>query len=141
MVGYYNQPEATHKRLRNNEFYTGDMGFLDDEGNLSVVQRRMDLILSGGENVYPVEVEQVLNQHPAVEEACVVGLEDAEWGQRVAAAIILKPGSSPTEEELLAFSRQRLAGYKQPRLIRFVAALPQTASGKIIRERVKELLR
>jgi O-succinylbenzoic acid--CoA ligase len=141
MAGYYNQPEATHKRLRNNEFQTGDMGYLDDEGNLFVVQRRTDLILSGGENVYPVEVEQVLKQHPAVEDTCVVGFEDAEWGQRVAAAIILKPGFSPTEEEILTFSRQRLAGYKQPRLIRFVAALPQTASGKIIREKVKELLR
>ena len=85
--------------------------------------------------------EQVLKQHPAVEEACVVGLEEAEWGQRVAVAIILKPGFSPTEEEILAFSRQRLAGYKQPRLIRFVAALPQTASGKIIREKVRELIR
>jgi o-succinylbenzoate---CoA ligase len=140
MAGYYNQPEATHQRLHNNEFRTGDMGYLDTEGNLSVVQRRADLILSGGENVYPVEVEQVLKQHPAVEDACVVGLEDAEWGQRVAAAIILKPDFSPREEEILTFSRQRLAGYKQPRLIRFVAALPQTASGKVIREKVKELL-
>jgi O-succinylbenzoic acid--CoA ligase len=140
MAGYYNQPEATRQSLRNGAFHTGDMGYLDAEGNLWVVQRRTDLIVSGGENVYPVEVEQVLRRHPAVEEVCVIGLDDEEWGQRVAAAVVLKAGFMPTEDELFTFSRLQLAGYKQPRLIRFVGALPQTGSGKIIREKVKELI-
>jgi acyl-CoA synthetase (AMP-forming)/AMP-acid ligase II len=140
MRGYYNQPEATERSLANGELRTGDMGYLDDEGNLWMVQRRTDLILSGGENVYPVEVEQVLRRHPAVEEVCVVGLADEEWGQRVAAAVVLKPGFALSEEELVSFGRQQLAGYKQPRHIRFVPSLPQTASGKIIREKVRALI-
>jgi O-succinylbenzoic acid--CoA ligase len=140
MRGYYNQPDATAQVLRNGELYTGDLGYLDQDGDLWVVQRRADLIVSGGENVYPAEVEQVLLTHPAVQAACVVGVEDAEWGQRVAAAVIIRDGASLTTDELMAFCRVRLAGYKQPRLLRFVDALPQTGSGKIQREAVARLM-
>ncbi len=116
---------------------TGDMGHLDADGDLSVVQRRTDLIVSGGENVYPSEVEAVIEQHPAVRECCVVGLPDDEWGQRVAAVVV---AVGLPETELLAHCRTRLAGYKTPREVRFVPALPRTASGKVIRAKVRALL-
>jgi o-succinylbenzoate---CoA ligase len=139
MAGYYNQPEATAKILRNGELYTGDIGYLDDEGDLWIVQRRSDLIVSGGENIYPTEVEEVLQSHPAVAAVCVVGVPSVEWGQQVAAAIVLHQGVNVTVNDLMTFSRQRLAGYKQPRIIRFVNALPLTSSGKIIRREVAEM--
>jgi acyl-CoA synthetase (AMP-forming)/AMP-acid ligase II len=141
MQGYYNQPEATAKVLRDGELFTGDMGYVNADGDLFVLQRRSDLILSGGENVYPAEVEHILRQHPAVQEACVIGIPDAEWGQRVAAAVVLKPDATVTEIELIAFARERLAGYKQPRRILFVPELPQTASGKIQRVAVMGLFK
>jgi O-succinylbenzoic acid--CoA ligase len=141
MAGYYKNPDATGKAIRLNaqnvpELYTGDIGYLDEDGDLWPVQRRSDLILSGGENVYPAEVEAVLRQHPAVADVCVVGLPDADWGQRVAALVASQPGAQVTAAELIAFSRERLAGYKQPRVIEFVDALPQTASGKVERHTV-----
>ena len=139
MQGYYNDPEATAKALRNGELHTGDIGYLDEEGDLFVVQRRSDLIVSGGENVYPAEVEQVLRRHPAVKEAIVVGMPDAEWGQQVVAAIELIEHASLDEDALIAFCREHLAGYKLPRRILFVNSLPQTASGKIQRSAVIDL--
>ncbi|MBZ0302304.1 MAG: o-succinylbenzoate--CoA ligase, partial [Anaerolineae bacterium] len=140
MQGYYNDPDATARTLQNGELHTGDIGYLDEDSDLWVVQRRSDLIITGGENVYPAEVEQVLRQHPSVADVCVVGLRDADWGQRVAAAVVLEVGVTLTEDELLAFGRSHLAGYKLPRTFRFVKALPQTASGKIQRAAVKALL-
>jgi O-succinylbenzoic acid--CoA ligase len=134
MKGYLSQPPT------NGEFHTGEIGYLDADGDLWIVQRRSDLIVSGGENVYPSEVEAALRQHPAVEDACVVGLPDAEWGQRVAAMVALRKDQTLSETDLIAFSRERLAGYKQPRKIVFVDDLPQTASGKIQRAKVKEKL-
>ena len=106
------------------------------------MQRRADLIVSGGENIYPSEVEAALRDHPSVADVCVVGLPDAEWGQRCAAAVQLRGGETVSSEALLAFSRTRLAGYKQPaaNLIHFVDALPQTASGKIARQEVERQL-
>lgn len=140
MSGYYGNEEATAKTLRNGELHTGDIGYFDEDGDLWLVQRRSDLIVSGGENVYPAEVEQALQQHPAVAAVCVVGVEHPEWGQQIAAAVVLRENANLDESELLAFSREHLAGYKQPRLIRFVSDLPQTASGKILRRAVHDLL-
>ena len=117
------------------------MGYLDEDGDLWVVQRRADLIVTGGENVYPVEVEQVLREYPNVKDVCVVGIADAEWGQRVGAAVVLNGAKTKvTEQMLLTFSRKYLAGYKRPRLIRFVDELPRTASGKVRRDKVRELM-
>ncbi len=140
MQGYWEDPEATAQALARGWLHTGDLGYLDPEGDLWVVQRRKDLIVSGGENVYPTEVEAVLRQHPAVEEACVVGLADPEWGQRVAAMVQVRPHARVDEADLVRFCRQRLAGYKVPRRVRVVAQLPQTASGKIDRGQVAALL-
>lgn len=141
MQGYYNDSDATAKALRDGWLYTGDIGYLDSDGDLWIVQRRSDLIISGGENIYPAEVEQVLRSHPAVKEAVVVGLDDPEWGQRPAAAVQIRDGYTLTETELISYSRGYLASYKQPRLIRFVDELPQTASGKIQRQAVAALFR
>ncbi len=140
MKGYYRQPEATDRTLRDGWLRTGDMGYLDHDGDLWIVQRRLDLIVTGGENVYPAEVESVLCEHPQVEDACVVGVPDEKWGQRVAAAIVVKAGATLSEEELAAFCAGRLAGYKRPRLFRFVESLPLTASGKVHRKSVSNFL-
>ena len=139
MPGYTNNPEATAKALRNGWLYTGDMGYKDEEGDLFIVQRRSDLIVTGGENVYPAEVENAIRQHPDIKESVVVGLDDVEWGQKVVAAIQLKDGKSLSSDEIIQFARERLAGYKIPRKIRFVMDFPQTGSGKIQRNEVKKL--
>ncbi|MFQ5342341.1 MAG: o-succinylbenzoate--CoA ligase, partial [Anaerolineae bacterium] len=136
MAGYYHSPEATREAVRNGWLRTGDMGYLDVDGDLWVVQRRSDLIVTGGENVYPAEVERVIVEHPGVEAACVIGVEDEEWGQRVVAAVVTAEGATVTDAELLEFCRARLAGYKQPRAYRFLTSLPQTASGKVQRDAV-----
>ena len=137
MQGYLNDDAATARAIQPDGLHTGDIGYLDADGDLWLVQRRSDLIVTGGENVYPAEVEAIIRQHPAVQDVVVVGVPDAEWGQRVAAAILLK---NPAEAaELEAFCRQHLAGYKVPRRIRFVESLPMTSSGKIIRPRVVEM--
>jgi O-succinylbenzoic acid--CoA ligase len=120
-------------------FSTGDLGYIDQDGDLWLVQRRSDLIVSGGENIYPVEVENALKSHPLVDDACVVGLPSVEWGQTVAAAIVRKAGVSVTPDELDAHCKVYLAAYKRPRRYIFVDCLPQTASGKVIRRDVAAL--
>lgn len=135
MAGYWGE-----EPLAGGVLHTGDMGYRDADGDLWIMQRRSDLIVSGGENVYPAEVEAVLRQHAAVAAACVVGVPHPEWGQQVAAMVEVRKGQTVSEEALLAFSRARLAGYKQPRRIRFVVQLPHTASGKIARGKVAEQL-
>ena len=125
--------------LLDGALHTGDLGYIDEEGDLWVIQRRTDLIVTGGENVYPAEVEVVLLAHPSVREACVVGIPDPEWGQSVA-AVVVSNATELTEPDLIGFCRKRLAGYKLPRAMRFVDHLPQTASGKIDREAARGLL-
>ena len=138
MAGYHRRPAETARALRDGWLHTGDLGYLDADGYLYVVDRRSDLIVTGGENVAPIEVEEVLRRHPAVADAAVVGLPDVEWGQRVVAAVELRPGAAVAETELQAWCRERLAGYKVPREIRVVAELPKTASGKVLRRLVRE---
>ncbi len=134
--GYFRNPEATAAAIQDGWLHTGDVGRLDDDGFLYVLDRRDDLIVSGGENVYPAEVEAALLAFPSVLEAAVFGVADPRWGQVVAAAVVW---SGPTEgTDLEAFLRGRLAGYKVPRLIRRVDSLPRTASGKIQRRLVRE---
>lgn len=142
MAQYYGNSDATATALQDGWLHSGDMGYLDPDGDLFIVQRRRDMIISGGENIYAAEVEAVLRGHPAVADACVVGLPDPEWGQRIAAAVQLHPGETLGQDDLLAYSSTRLAGYKQPAAqdMRFVTALPHTASGKIARQAVETLL-
>lgn len=140
MAGYYRDPAATAAALRDGRLYTGDAGYLDLDGDLWLLDRRGDLIVSGGENVYPAEVERVLRAHPAVASACVAGLPHAVWGRQVAAMVVLKDKAILTESELLAHCRKQLAGYKLPRHIAFVDALPLTGSGKVQRAAVAQRL-
>ncbi|MDE2952739.1 MAG: o-succinylbenzoate--CoA ligase [Chloroflexota bacterium] len=139
MRGYYNDSAATERSLRDGWLHTGDIGALDEDGDLVVLQRREDLILSGGENIYPAEVEKALRAHPAVEEVIALGLEDAKWGQRVAAAIQLRDGRGVSQDAIFAFARGALASYKIPREIRFISAFPRASSGKIQRREVRKL--
>ncbi len=124
---------------------SGDIGYLDEDGDLWVVQRRSDLIISGGENVYPAEVEAVLRTHPAIAQVCVVGVPDVEWGEVVAAMVVLADGgvgdTAVTAPDLIQFCRTQLAGYKCPRLMQFATQLPLTASGKIQRQTVRKQFR
>lgn len=140
MRGYHNNPVANEVVFLDDYLRTGDIGYLDDEGDLWVAQRRSDLIITGGENVYPREVEQILNQHPAVHTASVVGIDDPEWGQIVAAMVVPKDDSHVPTTDLQDYCRKYLAGYKIPRQIRFVQMLPETASGKINRSQISRIL-
>lgn len=137
-AGYFGRPEETARALRDGWLHTGDIGYLDQEGYLYVLDRRDDLIVSGGENVYPAEVEAVLRQHPAVADAAVIGLPDERWGQTVAAAVVLRPGCAVDGDELVRFCRERLAGYKVPRCFRIVPSLPRNAAGKLLRRALRE---
>ncbi len=139
MRGYYNDTAATAKALRAGWLHTGDIGYLDKDGDLFILQRREDLIVSGGENIYPAEVEAALRQHPAVDEAVVLSLPDPHWGQRAAAVIETRAGQSPSADTLMSFAREKLAGYKVPRQIAFVDTLPRTASGKIQRREARKV--
>jgi o-succinylbenzoate---CoA ligase len=138
--GYADRPEATTQAFRDGWFATGDIGYLDKDGYLYVLDRRADLIISGGENVYPAEIESILQSHPAVEEVGVCGQADAQWGQTPVAFVVLKTGSTVSAEELSTYAAQKLARYKLPRAIYFTGRLPRTSSGKLIRRELPRLL-
>jgi acyl-CoA synthetase (AMP-forming)/AMP-acid ligase II len=138
MKGYWKNPELTAVALRGGWYHTGDMGYLDEDGYLFLVDRKADMIVTGGENVYPREVEDVLYQHPAVAMAAVVSAPDEKWGERVQGVVVLKPGQNVAESELIDFCKSRLAGYKCPKRIEFWDALPTTPVGKILRKDVKK---
>ncbi len=135
--GYHNISQKQHKQ-HDGWLGTGDVGYLDEEGYLYVLDRRDDLIISGGENIYPTEVEAVLLSHPSVLEAGVTGLPDARWGETVAACVVLREGACTVPEELQAYCREHLAGYKVPSHVEVVVALPRTASGKLMRRVLRE---
>lgn len=134
--GYYANAEATAHVLREDWLHTGDIGYLDDEGYLYVLDRREDLIISGGENVYPAEIEAVLLSHPAIAEAGVAGAEDARWGQVPVAYVVRRAGETLTETEIKDFCAARLAKYKIPSKIFFTEALPRNAAGKLLRRKL-----
>lgn len=138
--GYLRRPDATEEAIRDGWFYTGDIGYIDEDGFLYVLDRRSDLIISGGENVYPAEIEAVLLSHEAVEEAGVTGIDDETWGQVPCAFVKLKSGYSATAEQLKQFCQERLAKYKIPKQIYFVEQLPRNASQKLLRRQLKQLI-
>ncbi len=137
-TGYWQRPEKTEHAWRGGWFHTGDIGCLDEEGYLYVLDRRDDLVISGGENVYPAQVEAVLLSHSAVAEAGVTGRPDPRWGQAVVASVVLRPGARTSEEELRAYCREQLAGYKVPASVVFVTELPRNAAGKLLRRMLRE---
>lgn len=131
MAGYHNDPEATAQAFAGGWFHTGDLAVVHPDGYMQIVDRKKDIIISGGENISSVEVEGVLYRHPAVMEAAVVGIPDPKWGEVPKAYVVLKPGAAATEEELVAFCREHLAHFKAPKAVEFVPELPKTATGKI----------
>jgi o-succinylbenzoate---CoA ligase len=138
--GYVDRPEATEQAFQDGWFATGDIGYLDKDGYLFVLDRRADLIISGGENIYPAEIESILQSHPAVKEAGVCGQTHAQWGQVPIAFVVPEPGSSLSPQELLDYTAQQLARYKRPRAIYFTTQLPRTSSGKLLRRELPRLL-
>ena len=137
--GYWGQPDATAKAIDpEGWFHTGDAGFLDEEGFLTISDRIKDMIISGGENVYPAEVESELMRHPAIAEVGVIGEPDTQWGERVVAVVALRPGASLTLEELRAFAEASVAQYKLPKRLEIVPALPRNATGKILKYQLRQ---
>lgn len=137
-TGYWNRPQETEEAFVDGWFRTGDLAVMDGEGYVNIVDRRKDMIITGGENVYCIEVENVLYQHEQVREACVFGSPDERWGEVVTAAVVLKPGAAASREEIVAFCRERLTGFKVPKRVVFLDALPRTGSGKIYKAGLRE---
>ncbi len=138
MKSYYKDPEATENALRGGWFHTGDLGRLDDERFLYIVDRKKDMIITGGENVYPREVEEVLYSHPKIAESAVIGIPDVKWGEAIKAVIALKAGETATEDEVIGFCREHIAGFKCPKSVDFVEALPKNPAGKILKKELRK---
>lgn len=138
--GYYKNPEATHASFRDGWFYTGDLGYFDEEGFLFVAGRKKDMVKSGGISIYPLEIESVIYSHPDILEAAVIGVPDPEWGEAVKAVVVLKPGAEMTGDALIGFCRERLSAYKIPKSAEFRAALPHTEIGKVNKLKLKEMI-
>lgn len=137
MQGYWNNPDATAEAMRNGWLHTGDIGMLDEHGYLFLLDRAKDLIISGGNNVYPREVEEVIVQHPAVATAVVFGVPHTYWGEAVHALVVLEPGASATAEEIIEYCGQNMAGYKKPKSVEFTAALAVSGYGKVMRREIR----
>ena len=137
MAGYWQQPEATAEAFRGGWFHTGDMAVIGEHGYLRIVDRKKDIIISGGENISSIDVEKALLGHPAVYEAAVIPVADAKWGEVPKAIVITKPGMSVTEQELVDFCRTRIAHYKCPRSVEFRDSLPKTATGKVLKRELR----
>lgn len=138
MKGYFNDPEATAETLKNGWLHTGDLATVDEDGFMYIKDRKKDMIISGAENIYPVEIEQVLYSHPKILEAAVIGLPDEKWGETVRAVIALKKGEKMTPEEVIDFCKENLASYKKPRSVIFVDSLPRNPAGKVLKTMLRE---
>jgi acyl-CoA synthetase (AMP-forming)/AMP-acid ligase II len=137
MKGYWNLPDATASTIRGEWLHTGDAGYLDEDGYLYIHDRVKDLIVSGGENIYPAEVESALFSHPAIADVAVIGVPDDTWGEAVKAIVVKKPGAEVTGEEIIAYARERIAHFKAPRSVDFVASLPRNPSGKVLKRELR----
>jgi acyl-CoA synthetase (AMP-forming)/AMP-acid ligase II len=138
MLGYWNQPDATHEAITEDGWLrTGDAGCLDGDGYVYLSDRVKDMIISGGENVYPAEVENVLMAHPDVDEVAVIGVPSERWGETPKAIVVAAPGARPDGRELITFCRDRLAHYKCPTSVEVVAALPRNATGKVLKAQLR----
>jgi acyl-CoA synthetase (AMP-forming)/AMP-acid ligase II len=138
LAEYYNKPDATARNTRDGFFSVGDIAYRDEEGFYFICDRKIDMILSGGVNIYPAEIEAVLCAHPAVADVAVIGVPDERWGESTKAVVELRPGASASAEELIAFCCERLAGYKKPRSVDFVDALPRNPAGKLLKTLIRE---
>jgi len=141
MAGYWSDPQATAVAIDTDGWlHTGDVGRIDDDGLLSVADRLKDVIVTGGENVASREVEEVLHAHPGIADVAVIGLPDERWGERVAAVVVRRPGTTLDASEVVASARERLAGFKVPREVTFVDALPRNAAGKVLKQQLRDAL-
>ena len=138
MVGYWNRPEDTAAAVRDGWFHTGDAGTMDAAGFIYIKDRIKDMIVSGGENIYPAELQGVLAGHPAVADVAVIGVPDDKWGETAKAIVVKKPGSELSEDELIDWSRDKLAGFKRPRSVDFIDVIPRNPSGKILKRQLRE---
>jgi len=138
MKGYWNNPEATAETLRDGWVYTGDLCTIDEDGFITICDRKKDMIISGGENIYPAELENVLAACPDVREAAVIGVKSKKWGETPLAIIVPAPGAEPTPKSLEAYCRENLAAYKIPRHFTMVESLPRNASGKLLKPQLRE---
>ncbi len=136
MKGYWGRPDATEEAIRDGWFHSGDLGREDEDGYFFVVDRKKDMIIRGGYNVYPREVEELLYEHPAIREAAVVGVPHDEWGEEIGAAVVLEPGAEAAPEEISAWVRERIAAYKYPRVVWFLEDLPKGPTGKILKREI-----
>jgi long-chain acyl-CoA synthetase len=137
MKGYYNRPEATAEAIRNGWFYSGDIGKVDAAGNVYILDRVKDMIIRGGFNVYPRELEEVLMAHPAIAQVAVIGVPHEVHGEEIKAFLMLKPGQAVTPEEVIEWSKERMASYKYPRMVEVIDMLPMTATGKILKRELR----
>jgi acyl-CoA synthetase (AMP-forming)/AMP-acid ligase II len=139
MVGYWKMDEATRATISDDNWLrTGDAGYIDEDGYIYIQDRIKDMIISGGENIYPAEVENAVFGHPAVAEVAVIGVPDDKWGESVRAIVVKKPGAEVSADEIIAYARERIAGYKTPKSVEFIDVLPRNASGKILRRQLRE---
>jgi len=138
MKGYWNRPDATAEVLVDGWFHTGDVGIRDADGYFFIVDRKKDMIISGGENVYPAEVEDALYQHPGIKEVAVIGVQDPRWGESVRAVVVPKEGVSLTADDVIEFAQDRLARYKQPKSVVFADILPRNPAGKVLKFDLRE---
>jgi acyl-CoA synthetase (AMP-forming)/AMP-acid ligase II len=138
MLEYWKKPEDTQEVVKEGWLHTGDMGRYDEKGFIYIVDRKKDMIVSGGENIYPREVEEILYQHPAIKEGAIIGIPDPYWVERVHAVVVLKEGANITSEELIDFFKKRIARYKAPKSVEFVEFLPKTPSGKILKRELRQ---
>jgi long-chain acyl-CoA synthetase len=140
IAGYWRQPDETAEAIRDGWFHTGDMGYLDEDRYLFIVDRKKDMVISGGVNIYTKEIEGVLYTHPAVLEAAVLGLPDEHWGEAVTAAVTLRPGATASEDDLIAHCAAELARFKIPKKVYFLSELPKNPSGKILKRDIRREL-
>ena len=138
MDGYWEQPDQTAAAIHDGFFHTGDGGIIDDDNYVVISDRKKDVIISGGENVSSIEVEDVLFQHPEITEVAVIGIPDEKWGELVTALVVTAPGSSLTEADVIAFAKTKLAGYKCPKKVEFRDELARTATGKLQKFKLRE---
>lgn len=138
MKGYWKNPEATSDTIKNRWLFTGDLARVDEDGDIYIVDRKKDMIISGGENIYSKEVEDVINSHPAVLESAVIGVKDDKWGESVKAIVVLLPNQELGEDELIEFCKKNLASYKKPKFIEFVKRLPRNPSGKVLKSDLRK---
>jgi acyl-CoA synthetase (AMP-forming)/AMP-acid ligase II len=138
MKGYYGNPEGTREAIRNGWLYTGDLARMDEEGFFYIIDRKKEMIVSGGENIYPREIEEVLITHPAIADVAVVGIPDPDWGESVKAFVALKEGEMISEQEVIDFCKKYLASYKKPKTVAFIPSIPRNPSGKALKRLLKE---